>query len=146
MSQALDIHTDGACSGNPGAAGIGVVIRRDGQVIKEISQYIGEATNNIAEYTALIVALKEAAALKAKELNIFADSELMCKQVRGEYKLKNETLKLLFEEVKKLAASFKSINLQHVPREQNKEADKLAVAAIKKHQQAHVVAPAFKNA
>ena len=146
MSQAFEINVDGACSGNPGPAGVGVVIRKDNKIIKEISQYIGEATNNIAEYTALIIALEEAKKLKASDLNIFTDSELMYKQIRGEYKLKNEKLKPLFDQVQKLAAGFKSIKLNHVLREKNKDADKLAVDAIKKHQQAHAVAPAFKNA
>ncbi len=127
----LEIFTDGACSGNPGPAGIGVVIKRDGMVVQEISRPIGDATNNIAEYTALIHALEAARDLKAMEVAVKSDSELMVKQVAGKYKVKHENIKPLFERVKILSAGFKRFSLQHVPREQNKEADKLSVEAIK---------------
>ena len=128
----LEIFTDGACSGNPGPAGIGIVIKQDGKTIKEISKYIGEGTNNIAEYTALICALLEAKRLNAKEVSIKADSELMVRQVTGKYRVQHENIIPLFEQVKQLKAGFKRFSLTHVRREQNTEADKLSVQAIKK--------------
>ncbi len=132
MSFKLEIFTDGACSGNPGPAGVGVVIKHDGKVIKEISRPIGDATNNIAEYTALIYALQEALVLKAHEVTVKADSELMCRQVNGKYVVRHENIKPLFEQVKNLAAGFKRFRLEHVRREANQEADKLSREAVKK--------------
>ena len=142
MSKSLEIFTDGACSGNPGEAAVGVVIRQDGKVVKEISQTIGSATNNIAEYTALIYALQEALILRADHLEIFTDSELMYKQVTGQYKIKQEHIKSLFDQVQHLWKGFKKIELLHVVREKNKEADKLATTALKNlKKQAKMVAP-----
>ena len=132
----LEIFVDGACSGNPGPAGIGVAIFENGQVIKEISQTIGDATNNIAEYSALLCALKEAKELKAEKLKIFTDSELMYHQIAGRYKINNPKLKSLFDEIQVLVKGFKSFNLSHVPREKNKDADRLATGAIKQKKQA----------
>ena len=132
----LEIFTDGACSGNPGPAAIGVVIFQDGKVVKEISEVIGEATNNIAEYSALLCALKEAKELKAQKLKIFTDSELMYHQVAGRYKINNPKLKLLFDEIQTLAKGFSSFTLSHVLREKNKEADRLATSALKQKKQA----------
>ncbi len=127
----LIINTDGAARGNPGPAGIGVVIKDEGGVIiKEIAEYLGETTNNQAEYRALIAALKSAVELGAESVAVFADSELMVKQVKGLYKVKNEGLKPLFIEVKGLLPKFKACNIEYVPRERNKEADKLANIAI----------------
>ncbi|MFT5170028.1 MAG: ribonuclease HI [Lysobacterales bacterium] len=131
MIDQLIIHVDGACSGNPGRAGIGVVIDEGDKRVKEVSRYIGEATNNIAEYSALICALQEGAVLKARRLKIFSDSELVCKQVKGDYKVKNETLKALWEQVQQLIKVFDDVELTHVLREKNKEADKLATSSLK---------------
>lgn len=127
----LSIHTDGACSGNPGPAGIGVVIKDGDVIVKEVSRSIGIATNNIAEYTALVVALQEAMLLQAEEVDVKTDSELMYKQIIGEYKVKHENMLPLFEQVKSLIANFKKFNIAHVRREFNKEADKLSTQAIK---------------
>ena len=127
----LEIFTDGACSGNPGPAAIGVVIKKDGEVIKEISRPIGDATNNIAEYTAMVWALQEALKLKADELLMRTDSELMYKQIIGKYKVKHEGIKPLFDQVKHLVGGFKQVEFKHVPREQNREADKLACLGLK---------------
>jgi ribonuclease HI len=127
----LEIFTDGACSGNPGPAGIGVVIKSEGKTIKEISKYIGEGTNNIAEYTALICALIEAKAMGGTEVEVKADSELMVKQVTGKYRVQHENIIPLFEQVKQLKAGFKRFSLTHIRRELNKEADKLSVQGIK---------------
>lgn len=139
----LVCHTDGACSGNPGPASIGVVIRQNGKIIKEIAKPIGEATNNIAEYTALIYALQEALMLKASDVKIFTDSELMYKQVIGVYKVKHDNIKQLFEQVRHLIKGLKCFEIQHVPREQNKDADKLATDILKS--QAKVVASLFDH-
>lgn len=130
----LLINTDGAARGNPGPAGIGAVLKDEaGKVVFEISEYLGERTNNQAEYMALIRALTKAAEAGAEEINVFADSELMVKQVKGLYKIKNEGLKPLFDEVKSLIRKFKGVNVSYVPRERNREADKLANKAIDGH-------------
>ena len=128
----LEIFTDGGCSGNPGPAAIGVVIRQGAKTIKTLSRAIGQGTNNIAEYTALIVALQEALILKADEVSVKTDSELMCKQVSGAYAVKHENIKPLFDQVKHLVTGFKSFQIAHVPREQNSEADALVRQVLKK--------------
>ena len=131
----LKIYTDGGASGNPGPAGLGVVIYDDkNKIIVEISKYIGEATNNQAEYQALILALEKAKQLKAEEINCYLDSELVVKQINREYKIKDKGLGPLFIKVWNLSQNFKKINFHHIPREQNKEADKLAKKAIKERQ------------
>ena len=119
----LEIFTDGGCSGNPGPAAIGVVIKQGGRTVKTLSRAIGQGTNNIAEYTALIFALQEALILKADEVSVNTDSELMCKQVCGKYAVKHENIKPLFGQVKHLVGGFRSFQIAHVPREQNSEAD-----------------------
>jgi ribonuclease HI len=131
----LEIFTDGGCSGNPGPAAIGVVIKAGGKTIKTLSRAIGQGTNNIAEYTALIVALQEALILKADEVSIKADSELMCKQVSGAYAVKHENIKPLFAQIKHLITGFKLFQITHVPREQNSEADALVRQVLKKASQ-----------
>lgn len=132
MSRELKIFVDGACRGNPGPAGIGVVIFEGESKIKEISKSIGSATNNIAEYTALIYALQEALMLKADKLHVFTDSELVYNQVIGKYKVKHKNIIELFAQVKHLCEGITDFKIQHVPREQNKEADKLASGSISK--------------
>jgi len=128
----LEIFTDGGCSGNPGPAAIGVVIKQGGKDIKTLSRAIGQGTNNIAEYTALIAALQEALILKADDVSVKTDSELMMKQVSGSYAVKHENIKPLFDQVKHLVTGFKSFQITHVPREQNAEADALVREALKK--------------
>lgn len=130
----LIINTDGAARGNPGPAGIGAVIKDEtGAIVSEIFEYIGETTNNQAEYKALIAALKKAVSLHAEVVGIFADSELMVSQVKGVYKVKNEGLRPLFDEVKELLRKIKICRIEYIPREKNKEADKLANKAIDEH-------------
>ncbi len=143
MSRIFEIFTDGACSGNPGEAGIGVVIFEKEKPIKRLSESIGEATNNIAEYAALIYALQEALMLKGDQVKVNTDSQLMCSQVRGTYKIKEPSLKFLHGLVGHLIKGFKSFEIQYIPRERNKDADKLATKAItvRKKEQAKVVAP-----
>lgn len=127
----LTLYTDGASRGNPGDAGIGIVIiDEEGNIVKEISDYIGQTTNNIAEYKALITGLKEAAELKCEEVSVFTDSELMVKQILGEYQIKNEGIKPLYKEVFELIKEFKKFTITHIKREHNKRADQLANEGI----------------
>lgn len=131
MSRTLEIFTDGACRGNPGPAGVGAVFKEDGVIVHTLSKAIGHATNNIAEYSALIEALEEAIELKADHLKLRTDSELMFKQIRGDYKVKNEQIKTLHARVMELLKTFKGVEFKHVPRKMNAEADKLATSSIK---------------
>jgi len=129
------IHTDGGAIGNPGPSGIGVVIRGQGKE-KKYSEFIGNGTNNEAEYKALIFALKKTKLLFGKknvkntEVECFLDSELIVKQLNGEYKIKEKDLQPLFLEVWNLKTDFKNVKFIHVPREKNKEADYLVEKAI----------------
>jgi ribonuclease HI len=124
-------YTDGASRGNPGDAGIGILlVDEKDNVIKEISDYIGQTTNNIAEYTALVTALKEALEMNFEEIESISDSELMVKQINGEYQVKNEGLKPLYKEACELLKKFKSFTVRHVRREYNKKADELANRGI----------------
>ncbi|MDD5561436.1 MAG: ribonuclease HI family protein [Candidatus Omnitrophica bacterium] len=127
----LEIYIDGASKGNPGHSGIGIVIYRNGQILKRISSYIGKATNNIAEYTALICALEEALLLKAKNLEINTDSQLLARQISGVYKVRNEGLKCLHERAVRLLSGFEKALVNHIPREKNSFADRLATGAVK---------------
>ena len=125
------IFADGASRGNPGPAAIGVTIKDErGRLITSISQRIGKATNNQAEYRAIIAALEEAIRLGAKRVDIKMDSELVVKQINGEYRVKKVTLKPLYQRVKQLQSSLESFTITHIPREQNAEADKLANKAL----------------
>lgn len=130
----LIIYTDGGARGNPGPAGIGVVIREGENVVKEYGRYIGETTNNQAEYRALVSALESARDLGADEVDIFVDSELIAKQVKGEYKVKNSDIASVFLRLHNLRVGFKKFNITHIPREKNKDADKLVNQAIDRHQ------------
>jgi len=127
------IHTDGGARGNPGPAGIGAVLSdENGEVIKELSKYIGKATNNQAEYQALVLALEEAKNIGAKEIDVFMDSELIVKQMNHEYKVKNKDLAPLFIKVYNLTLSFAKVSFKHVRRDSNKRADELVNLAIDK--------------
>jgi ribonuclease HI len=126
------LYSDGASLGNPGKAGIGVVIYdQDRKLIKEISKFIGITTNNVAEYMALVYGLEEALYLRAKKVSCFLDSELLARQLEGSYKVRDEKLKLFYHQVKYLEHFFNKISFSHLPREKNKEADKLAKEAAK---------------
>lgn len=127
----IDLYTDGGARGNPGPSGIGAVIINDkGEQIDEFKEFIGEATNNIAEYRALISGLKLASKYVPCTVNVFLDSELICNQMKGSYKVKSLHLINLFTEAKKLLCSFKKVNFCHIPREKNTKADKLANQAM----------------
>ena len=127
----LFLYTDGGSRGNPGPAGIGVLIL-DGakKKIKDSYKYIGETTNNIAEYSALIHGLEEALSLKADEVVINMDSELIAKQLNGEYRVKDSDIKPLFEKALGILRQFKSFEIKQIDRSKNKEADKLVNKAI----------------
>ena len=131
------IHTDGGSRGNPGPAAIGLVIEYNGKV-KEYAEYIGIETNNVAEYYALVCALKKAKQLvgkkNAKTLNVlcYSDSELMVKQLNRSYKLKDEAIKKHFISIWNLTIDFKSVTFTHIKREHNKKADKLLNQALDK--------------
>ncbi len=125
------IYADGASRGNPGSAAIGATIKDgQGRLVTSISQRIGRATNNQAEYRAIIAALEEATKLGAKQVDINSDSELVVKQINGEYRVKKATLKPLYQQVKQLQGSFQGFTITHIPRRQNIEADKLANKAL----------------
>ena len=127
----LLLYTDGGARGNPGPAGIGVVILDSkNNKIKELSRYIGETTNNVAEYSALISALEEASRLGAKEIVAHMDSELITKHLSGEYRVKSDDMKPLFEKTVALLKTFSSFEIKHIDRSKNKEADKLVNKAI----------------
>ncbi len=125
-------RTDGGSRGNPGPSGIGVVIEdaKTGEVLEEHAKFLGHTTNNQAEYQAVILALSRAVALGAHEMEIVADSELLIKQAKGEYRVKNPDLQLRFREMKGLEAQLKRVHYRHVRRELNKAADALANKAM----------------
>lgn len=126
------MNTDGGARGNPGPAGIGAVVwNQDRQKLDELSEFIGEATNNVAEYMALIKGL-EIAKQHGDEIEIFMDSELIVKQMNGEYKVRKEHLIPLYEQVQELLKNFKKYSFIHVRREEKyqKEADRLVNCAI----------------
>ncbi|HZX46549.1 MAG TPA: ribonuclease HI family protein [Clostridia bacterium] len=123
----LVIYADGGSRGNPGDAGIGVAIFDDNdELVAQISRYIGTQTNNVAEYYALIRGLEEAITLGAGRVDIFMDSELVVKQIKGEYQVKNEGLKPLYEIAKAYLGRFDGYSINHIGRNGNKLADKLA--------------------
>ncbi len=120
----LITYTDGGARGNPGPAAAGIVVKDEtGKTIAHFGEYLGHQTNNFAEYTALVSALKKAKDLGASEVHCFLDSELVVKQMRREYKVKEVTLQKLWLQAWNLASGFKKVTYTHVPRAQNKEAD-----------------------
>ena len=125
------IYADGASRGNPGPAAIGAVIKDErGRLIASISQRIGKATNNQAEYRAIIAALEEADRLGARQVDIKMDSELVVRQINGEYRVKKATLKPLYQQVKQRQGLLEGFTITHILRQQNIEADKLANKAL----------------
>lgn len=127
----LIIHVDGAAKGNPGPAGAGVLIEDEtGKILDEISEFLGNTTNNAAEYQALCLALAVAQRKGGTSLQIFSDSELMVRQFNGSYKVRNPLLAQLWSKAKSLATRFDQVRLSHISRENNKKADRLANRAI----------------
>ena len=127
----LVVHSDGAARGNPGPAGAGAVLSTpDGEIVERLGRYLGVQTNNVAEYSALLLGLERARELGAQAVDVVADSELMIRQLEGKYRVKNEGLKPLFDDAKRLLAGFARSTLRHVPRAENKEADEMSNRAI----------------
>jgi ribonuclease HI len=127
----LRLYSDGAARGNPGPSGAGaVLIEPGGQVVAKLGKYLGTHTNNYAEYMGLLIGLKHAKSLGAKEIEIFADSELLIRQLGGRYQVKSPSLRPLYEEAVKLLNDFSRVKLVHVPREMNAEADEMSNRAI----------------
>jgi ribonuclease HI len=127
----LVVNVDGGARGNPGPAAIAAVVQGPGgEVLEEHGERIGHATNNVAEYKALLLGIKLAAARRAGELELIGDSELVVKQVKGEYKVKDANMRKLHAEVKAALRSFDRWSIRHVRREQNAEADRLVNEAL----------------
>jgi ribonuclease HI len=127
----VTVNVDGGARGNPGPAAIGAVLRdADGEIVEERAERIGLATNNVAEYRALLAGIELASAHGAGELELVGDSELIVRQVEGRYKVKDATMKELHAEVKRALAGFESWSIRHVRREQNADADRLVNAAL----------------
>ncbi len=134
-NQTCKLFTDGGARGNPGPAGIGVVLQdSDGTTIFELGKYIGKATNNQAEYSALIEGLKAATEKNISSLMCYLDSELVANQMSGNFKVKSHNIKKYFDEALTLKYKFQNIQFSHVPREENKRADELVNSALDKVQ------------
>ena len=130
-AHSLLAYVDGAARGNPGPAAAGVVLQSpSGETLKTLSIAIGLTTNNVAEYAALVLALQEALLMGAEELQVYTDSELVAKQWNGEYKIKDATLKVLYQLALHLKQGFRKLQVTHVPRERNKLADEQANRAL----------------
>jgi ribonuclease HI len=128
------IYSDGASRGNPGPSGIGaVILDPSGKPVHEIARYIGEVTNNVAEYEALLAALHYCVEKKISPVEILADSQLMIRQLSGQYRVKHENIKPLYRKAQEYLSRLEIRGYQHVPREQNKEADRLANQGIDNH-------------
>ena len=131
MDEVITLQFDGGSRGNPGPAGVGVVLRaQDGTPLVTLGRFIGRATNNVAEYKALITALEQAKQLGATKIIVRGDSELIIKQMRGEYRVKHPDLRPLYEEAQSLLRQFAKSKIEHNYREDNTLADKLANLAM----------------
>lgn len=127
----LVVRSDGAARGNPGPAGAGVVVSDErGRVLARLARYLGKATNNQAEYAALLLALETAAAHHPEHLDVLLDSELVVRQLQGLYRVRSPELRPLYERSRKLLQHFPSVTIRHVPRQENRQADALANKAI----------------
>jgi ribonuclease HI len=134
MSELADewlLMVDGAARGNPGDAGCGaVILDGNGTVVKELSRYLGHVTNNVAEYEGLLMGLEALLRLGKKRIRVQSDSQLLVRQLNGEYRVKDEKLKALFQKAMSLLRQFETYRIVHVPRELNKLADRLANKGI----------------
>ena len=143
---ALVAHIDGGARGNPGPAGYGVSVEdREGRKVAELYGYLGTATNNTAEYAALLALLEYAREAGAVSLRILSDSELLVRQVRGEYRVKHPGLQILHGAARRLIAGLPSVVLEHVPREQNAAADALANRAMDLRQSSGPLPEVLRN-
>jgi ribonuclease HI len=142
-SNKVILYVDGSCKGNPGEGGAGVVIKDEQErTISHIKRYLGSVTNNIAEYEALILGLQEAQRLGSKEVEICLDSELVVNQINGVYRVRDSKLKILEGEVRRLLRHFARWVMRHIPREENREADRLAREAVRDKGDQVVAGPA----
>ena len=131
VAERVVVNVDGGARGNPGPAAIAAVVATpEGEIIDEVGQTIGRATNNVAEYKALLLGIERAAAAGASEVELIGDSELIVKQVRGEYRVKDASLRELHAEVRTALAPFERWSIRHVRREHNVEADALVNQAL----------------
>ena len=127
----LTVNVDGGARGNPGPAAIGVVVRNgDGAVVEQVGETIGQATNNVAEYRALLRGIELAAAHGADEVELIGDSELIVRQIEGRYKVKHADMKELHAQAKTMLAGFERWSIRHVKRAQNADADNLVNEAL----------------
>jgi ribonuclease HI len=126
----MRVYIDGASVGNPGKVGIGYLIYAGDKVLHKEGIYLGIQTNNFAEYMALIFALTEVLSSGEKQAEVFSDSNLLCEQINGKFKVKNKNIYPLYVLAKKLISKFEKFTITHIDRENNKEADKLATEAI----------------
>ena len=122
----IDVYIDGSSIGNPGKAGIGYLLYKNKKLIKNDSIYLGIQTNNFAEYMSLIFSLTEVLAQGYRECRVFSDSQLLCEQINGNYKVKNKNILPLFVLAKKIISNLDKFTITHIMREKNTEADKLA--------------------
>ena len=125
----IQIYTDGASIGNPGKVGVGYLIYKNKQLIAKKGLYLGVQSNNFAEYMALVFALLEALRLNEKKCEVFSDSQLLCEQIHGNYKVKNNNIYPLFILVQELIGQLDTFSITHIAREKNSEADALAKEA-----------------
>lgn len=134
MDRIVKVFIDGASRGNPGPSGIGILmLDENDNEIGKISEKINNTTNNVAEYKALLRAIKECQKLKFLSVHFFTDSQLLAQQINGNYKIKNEKLKPLYVNIKGKLLGFKNWKITHIPREKNTTADKLANESFRKH-------------
>ncbi|MBL8951374.1 MAG: ribonuclease HI family protein [Myxococcaceae bacterium] len=129
--ESVRVYTDGAARGNPGPSGAGaVLVDPSGQVVDQLGKFLGTQTNNYAEYMGLLIGLRRARALGVREVEVYADSELMIRQLGGRYQVKSASLKPLYDEAVRLLNDFSRVKLVHLPRAMNKQADEMSNRAI----------------
>lgn len=143
----LHAYTDGAARGNPGDAGVGVIVRTDeGTEYLRLHGYIGKATNNVAEYTALVALLRILSAVSCTRLVIHSDSELMVRQINGQYRVRDRALRKHYAQAVKLLGQMPcTCEVRHIPREQNRDADRLANMGIDSRQRLVIPPPASRT-
>ncbi len=130
-STSTEIYIDGASLGNPGPSGIGVVyVDAQGKPTHQLYKYLGETTNNVAEYLALLYALQEAQTRGLKRLSVKTDSELLAKQINGQYKVRDPLLRLFHDLALQMAKGFEQVTVEHIDRSRNTQADRLASDAV----------------
>ena len=138
MAEPAAVYIDGASRGNPGPSGVGVAfVDGQGKLVHALHKYLGETTNNVAEYLALIYALQEAQRQGWRRLTVKTDSELLARQINGQYKVRDRTLRLFHDLARHAMQGFQQLSIEHVGREQNREADRLAGKAVDGHHRAN---------